>query len=366
MPQNQPPMPGNAYASILIHSGMSGISGEIYDAASIDGANARQQLFRITLPLLRPTTFFLVVTSFISAMQVFDIVSVMTGGGPYGSTLVMNLYIYQTAFVKAKAGYASALSALLFIMVLAVTVAQRKFSAKWAGMSERKKTGGYAMRRLGRVLTWIFLAVTALIVTAPFLWMLITSFQPDIAAVLARPFRLPWPPALGNYVEAWKSAPFGIYTFNSAITALAATLLQCLNAILCAYAFTNLRFPGRNFLFTLVLVVLMIPSQVAVVPSYAVISWLGWLNSYKALIIPFAVDAFGVFLIRQTFLSIPRDYVEAARIEGAGHLRIAFSILGRMAGPSVAAFAIMAFKWRWNDYFWVLLMTTSDKMRTCP
>ena len=121
------------YVMLIYHSGMSGISGEIYDAASIDGANARQQMTAITLPLLRPTTFFLAVTSFISAMQVFDIVSVMTGGGPYGTTLVMNLYIYQTAFMKAKAGYASALSALLFVMVLAVTVAQRKWSAKWAG-----------------------------------------------------------------------------------------------------------------------------------------------------------------------------------------------------------------------------------------
>jgi len=118
------------YVMLIYHSGMSGIPDELYDAASIDGANARQQLFRITLPLLKPTTFFLVVTSFISAMQVFDIVSVMTGGGPYGTTMVMNLYIYQTAFVRAKAGYASALSALLFILVLAATVAQRAFSEK--------------------------------------------------------------------------------------------------------------------------------------------------------------------------------------------------------------------------------------------
>ncbi len=120
------------YVMLIYHSGMSGISGEIYDAASIDGANRRQQLFRITIPLLRPTTFFLILTSFISAMQVFDIVSVMTGGGPYGTTMVMNLYIYQTAFVKAKAGYASALSAILFALVLSVTVLQRKLSSKWA------------------------------------------------------------------------------------------------------------------------------------------------------------------------------------------------------------------------------------------
>lgn len=119
------------YVMLIYHSGMSAIPAEIYDAASIDGAGPLQQLTRITIPLLRPTTFFLALTSFISAMQVFDIVSVMTGGGPYGTTMVMNLYIYQTAFVKARAGYASALSALLFLLVLAVTVLQRGLSAKW-------------------------------------------------------------------------------------------------------------------------------------------------------------------------------------------------------------------------------------------
>lgn len=216
------------------------------------------------------------------------------------------------------------------------------------------------------ILIWIGLGLAALVTATPFLWMIVTSLQPDIAAVLEKPVRLPWPPAFGNYAEAWRSASFGVYTMNSLITALAATILQLINAVLCAYALTNLRFPGKDLAFILVLAVLMIPSQVSIVPSYAVISGLGWLDTYWGLIIPFAVDAFGVFLLRQTFMSIPKDYVEAAKIEGAGHLRIAFSILGRMAAPSLTAFGIMAFKWRWNDYFWVLLMTTSDRMRTLP
>lgn len=216
------------------------------------------------------------------------------------------------------------------------------------------------------ILIWIDLGLAALVTATPFLWMIVTSLQPDIAAVLEKPVRLPWPPAFGNYAEAWRSASFGVYTMNSLITALAATILQLINAVLCAYALTNLRFPGKDLAFILVLAVLMIPSQVSIVPSYAVISGLGWLDTYWGLIIPFAVDAFGVFLLRQTFMSIPKDYVEAAKIEGAGHLRIAFSILGRMAAPSLTAFGIMAFKWRWNDYFWVLLMTTSDRMRTLP
>lgn len=119
------------YVMLIYHSGMAGISEDLYDAASIDGAGKVRMVFGITIPLLRPTTFFLALTSFISAMQVFDIVSVMTGGGPYGTTMVMNLYIYQTAFVKAKAGYASALSTVLFLLVLLVTVLQRALSAKW-------------------------------------------------------------------------------------------------------------------------------------------------------------------------------------------------------------------------------------------
>ncbi len=210
------------------------------------------------------------------------------------------------------------------------------------------------------------LTVAALLVAAPFGWMLLTSLQPDVGAVLSRPLHWPWPPSLGNYAEAWKSAPFGAYTVNSVVTSTGATLLQVLNSVLCAYAFTNLRFPGRNLLFTFVLAVLMIPSQVAIVPSYLVISRLGWLDTLRALIVPFAVDAFGVFLVRQAFLSIPNDYAEAAKIEGAGHLRIAFSILARLARPSLVAYAIMAFKWRWNDYLWVLLMTTKPAVRTLP
>lgn len=223
-----------------------------------------------------------------------------------------------------------------------------------------------AKKRLGGILVWTGLGISALVTATPFIWMIVTSLQPDIAAVLEKPARFPWPPAFGNYVEAWRSASFGIYTLNSFITALSATALQLVNAVLCAYALTNLKFPGKDLAFILVLAVMMIPSQISIVPSYAVISSLGWLDTYRGLIIPFAVDAFGVFLLRQAFLSIPKDYAEAAKIEGAGHLRIAFSILGRMAAPSLTAFGIMAFKWRWNDYFWVLLMTTSDRMRTLP
>ncbi|MDY0288701.1 MAG: sugar ABC transporter permease [Sphaerochaeta sp.] len=116
------------YVMLIYSSGLSGISDDVYEAATIDGASPWQQTTRITLPLLKPTTYFLLLTSFIQAMQVFDIVSVMTGGGPYNSTNVLNLYIYQEAFARAHAGYASALSVFLFLILLFFTVVQRTLS----------------------------------------------------------------------------------------------------------------------------------------------------------------------------------------------------------------------------------------------
>jgi ABC-type sugar transport system permease subunit len=116
------------YIMLIYISGLSGISDEIYEAASIDGASGFQTTLRITIPLLSPTTYFLFLTSVIQAMQVFDIVSVMTGGGPFNTTNVLNLYIYQTAFARARAGSASALSVVLFLILLIFTIIQRRVS----------------------------------------------------------------------------------------------------------------------------------------------------------------------------------------------------------------------------------------------
>ena len=116
------------YVMLIYNSGLAGISNDVYEAAEIDGASKLQTVFRITLPLLKPTTYFLLTTTFIQSMQVFDIVSVMTNGGPYGSTTVLNLYIYQMAFQQNKAGYASALSVILFFILLVAVVLQRRIS----------------------------------------------------------------------------------------------------------------------------------------------------------------------------------------------------------------------------------------------
>ncbi len=119
------------YVMLIFISGLTSIPAELYEAAKVDGASRFQQLKNITIPLLSPTTLFLMMTSVISAMQVFDVVAVMTGGGPFCSTTVLNLYIYQKAFGESKAGYSAALSVILFLLILSLTLLQKQFAKRW-------------------------------------------------------------------------------------------------------------------------------------------------------------------------------------------------------------------------------------------
>lgn len=220
--------------------------------------------------------------------------------------------------------------------------------------------------RLWHIAKSVFLTILTLIVVIPFIWMILTSLMPDSRSLLIRPFRLPWPPRWDNYLEVFRTQPFGIYFFNSVLISLTCMILSMVTALLAGYAFTYLNFPCKRFLFLLVLGVLMMPSTVSIVSLYVTLNHIGWLDTYLALIIPFAADAYGVYLVRQNIEAIPRDFVESAKIDGAGHVRILFQIVMNLAKPSLIAYAIMAFKWRWNDYFWVLMMTSSEKMRTLP
>ena len=219
---------------------------------------------------------------------------------------------------------------------------------------------------IASIIKAVFLIFISMLVVFPFLWMIVTSLQPSSSAVLQKPMELPNPPAFRNYLEIWKVEPFGIYGLNSIIVSFSAAFLQVVTSIFAAYAFAILRFPGKRIAFLFVLAVLMMPTQVSIIPLYSIMTKLGWLDSYAGLIIPFAADADGIFMLRQSMKSVPRDFVEAGQIEGMGHLRLAFSIMPHLVKPSLIAYIIMAIKWRWNDYFWVLVMTSSVEKRTLP
>lgn len=220
---------------------------------------------------------------------------------------------------------------------------------------------------LWKTISVVILIIASILVLLPFLWMISTSLQPDLKSVYQIPPQwIPKPIRWRNYLQAWNSAPFNIYLRNSIIVAVSATVLQLVNACLSAYAFSWLKFPGRDIIFLFFLAVLMIPSQVTLVPNYIVISRLGWINTFWALIVPVSVTAFGTFLIRQAFLSVPKDLIDAAVMDGASHFQILFTLLVPLNLPTLLTFALLSFNWRWNNYFWVLVMTNSDKMRTLP
>lgn len=200
----------------------------------------------------------------------------------------------------------------------------------------------------------------------PLYWLFSSSLKPaaDIQTFppVWWPSRLEW----GNYVEAWRSAPFGDFYLNSIITTIAGTALEVLNAILTAYAFVFLRFPLKRVLFAVLLAALMVPGHVTLLPNYLTVSELGWINTYQGIIIPGAASAFGAFLLRQHMLTLPDELIDAARVDGAGHLRRLFSVVLPLSRPMVVTVTIVSLVGKWNDFIWPLIVTNTDSMRTLP
>ena len=213
------------------------------------------------------------------------------------------------------------------------------------------------------LLVYLALTVTALIVAVPFLWMLSTSVKPlDEVFILTQP--IPSQFRFDNYWKAWNAAPFGRYLFNSTFTALAILVLQFATIIPAAYGFGRLRFPGRDVLFMIVLGTMMVPVQVTFIPAFVTISTFGWKDTYAALIVPFATSGFGIFLLRQAFLQVHQDFLDAARLDGCSHLGIMRHVMIPQNMPTLITFGLFSFVAHYNDLFWPLVVTESERMRT--
>jgi ABC-type glycerol-3-phosphate transport system permease component len=219
---------------------------------------------------------------------------------------------------------------------------------------------------LGTVVSHAVLLAVTTIVALPFFWMLTTSLKSQADVYMFPPIWIPTSLHFENYQTAWNSAPFGRFFFNSFFVTTSIVLLQLTTASLAAYVFARLRLPGRDLLFLVYLGVMMIPGQVTFIPVYILLKNLGWIDTYAGLIMPFVASGFGTFLLRQTFLSVPEDLSDAALIDGASHLQILRWIMLPLSRPAIATFALLSFIWRWNDYFWPLIVTNSKMMRTVP
>jgi sn-glycerol 3-phosphate transport system permease protein len=220
-----------------------------------------------------------------------------------------------------------------------------------------------AQRFLLRSLGYLTMIVAVVLVGIPIYWMLLAAFKTNREIFTAPPTWIPLAPTLDNFPTAWNEAPFGKFYVNSMVYTLVSGGAKILQAVFSAYAFAFLKFPRKNLVFLLLLVALMIPEEFTVLPNFLTLALAGWTDTYQGMLLPGFVSAFGTFLLRQHFLSLPREVLDAARVDGASHLRTLWGVVLPMSRPVMATLILLTAVQRWNDYLWPLIITNSTEMR---
>jgi sn-glycerol 3-phosphate transport system permease protein len=227
------------------------------------------------------------------------------------------------------------------------------------GRPARRSSAGW------RAAGYVGMALAVLVIGLPVYWTLIAAFK-TTSEIYGPPTWFPVRPTVDNFPAAWGAAPFARYYLNSFITTLGGMAAEVTLAVTSAYALAFLRFPRKDLVFVLLLAALMVPVEITIVPNYLTVARLGWINTYAGIIVPGAAIAYGTFLLRQAFLSLPFEVVEAARVDGAGHLRTMVSVVLPMAQPAIVTMALLSLVAKWNDFLWPLIVTNTAEMRTLP
>lgn len=212
-------------------------------------------------------------------------------------------------------------------------------------------------------LVHVALLAAGLLMAFPFFWMVLTALKTLPEAIAFPPRLFPAEPQWGNFARAWSEAPFARYFSNSAIVAVGVTLLVSVTALFAGYAFGQLTFPGRQVLFVLYLATMMIPFEVVLIPNFLLVNRLGWFDTYQAMIVPWGANVFSVFLLTQFFRALPRDFFEAAQLDGCGHWQYLWTVGAPLARPALSTAALFAFLGSWNSLLWPLLVTKREEIR---
>ncbi len=222
-----------------------------------------------------------------------------------------------------------------------------------------------AARMGGWALNFLLLAL-ALLMLAPFYWTMVNAVLPRERAFALPPDWVPTGITFDNFGQVFELIPFGRLVLNSLKLTIIISAGALVTSTLAAYAFARLRFPGRDLLFIILLSALMVPQQVTVIPTFILIRNLGLLDTHEAVYLPALINVFGTFLLRQFFLTIPRDLEDAAKLDGAGHLRIIWNVIVPLSAPALAALAIFIALAAWNEFFWPNIFLTSPEKMTLP
>ena len=220
--------------------------------------------------------------------------------------------------------------------------------------------------RWSRLALHVVLLTVGMLFMLPFVWSISTSLKPMSDLFQVKPNLIPSEIRWQNYRDVFDSVPFLRFYFNSIVITVARTIGQVSLAAVAAFAFAQLRFPGRDIIFFILLAGLMVPDQVLIVPRFVIMREFGWLDTYQGLIIPLIFSSFGVFMLRQYMLGIPRDFFEAATLEGANPFQVFKHIYLPLAQPALAAFAFLSLLASWNEFLWALTVTSSTDMRVLP
>jgi multiple sugar transport system permease protein len=211
---------------------------------------------------------------------------------------------------------------------------------------------------------YLVLILAALVVLLPYIWMLSTSLKPNDEVFSATPRFIPSTIRWENYPEVLRRYQLATWLSNSVLVAVAETLGVVATSILAGYAFGRLRFWGRDVVFFMFLGAMMVPIQVTLIPTFLIVKWLGWIDTYQGLIVPRLCGFFGVFLMRQFFLNFPADIEDAAFTDGASRWRALWQIVLPLSAPAAAALAIFSFTASWNEFLWPLVILNTEEMKT--
>lgn len=208
----------------------------------------------------------------------------------------------------------------------------------------------------------LVLIPVALLILVPYLWMLTTSLK-QRGEIGMPPYLYPLHFEFINYLKAWQAAPFVRFYFNTLVVAVGIVASRVVFASMAAYAFAILKFKGRDLIFLLFLGTMMIPFQATLIPNYVIIRDLHWFNTFQALIVPRMVDGFSIFLLRQAFIAVPPDYLDAARLDGCNHWNTLWRVIMPLSRSTVVTMGLFTFLFAWNDFLWPLLVANDKDMR---
>jgi sn-glycerol 3-phosphate transport system permease protein len=232
-----------------------------------------------------------------------------------------------------------------------------------SGARSRIGAGPAVVPRLLAILRDVLLALWAIVWALPLLWSIAVAFRPEDVPIRSGDVWFAGRLTTASFGDAWGSAPFPIYFLNTIIIVVGILVVQLVTSTLAGYAFSRLRFPGRDVLFLICMVQLLVPTAALIVPNYATIRSLGLFDTRLAVMLPFFASAFGTFLIRQTFLTVPRELEDAARIDGCAWWQALWHVFVPSARPALVAFGMVSIAFHWNDFLWPLIVTNSPASR---